>query len=57
MLLELVNRGIAQAIEDGSMAQFVAEANELSLGDTYEGLLDAEGHIPEAETSADDAAA
>ena len=57
VLLELVNRGIAQAIEDGSMAQFVAEANELSLGDTYEGLLDAEGHIPEAETSADDAAA
>ena len=56
VLLELVNRGIAQCIEDGSMAKFVAEANELSLGDTYEGLLDAEGHIPEAGTDADSAA-
>ena len=56
VLLELVNRGIAQCIEDGSMAKFVAEANELSLGDTYEGLLDDEGHIPEAGTDADSAA-
>ena len=52
VLLELVNRGIAQAISDGSMAQFVAEANELSLGEIYEGTLDAEGHIPDAGTAA-----
>ena len=57
VLLELLNRGIAAAIEDGSMAQFVTEANELSLGDKYEGLLDAEGHIPDAGTDADSAAA
>lgn len=57
VLLELINRGIAQAIEDGSMAKFVAEANEISLGDTYEGLLDAEGHIPTAEPAASDAPA
>ena len=52
VLLELVNRGIAAAIEDGSMDRFVAEANELSLGDMYEGLLDSEGQIPEAGTEA-----
>ena len=52
VLLELVNRGIAQAISDGSMAQFVAEANELSLGEIYLGTLDAEGHIPDAGTAA-----
>ena len=57
VLLELVNRGIAAAIEDGSMARFVTEANELSLGDKYEGLLDSEGKIPSAGTSAGDAAA
>ena len=55
VLLELVNRGIAAAIEDGSMARFVTEANELSLGDKYEGLLDSEGNIPSAGTAADDA--
>ena len=48
VLLELINRGIAQAIEDGSMDQFVAEANELSTGETYEGLLDEHGSVPEA---------
>ena len=57
VLLELLNRGIAAAIEDGSMARFVTEANELSLGDKYEGLLDSEGNIPSAGTAAGDAAA
>ena len=55
VLLELVNRGIAQCIESGEMDRFVAEANELSLGDMYEGLLDASGHVPDAGTSAEDA--
>ena len=39
------------------MARFVTEANELSLGDKYEGLLDSEGNIPSAGTAAGDAAA
>ena len=38
---------IAAALEDGSMDQFVAEANELASGETYEGLLDAEGNVAE----------
>ena len=54
VLLELVNRGIAAAIEDGSMDKFVAEANELSTGETYEGLLDEHGSIPDAGTAAGD---
>ena len=28
------------------MSKFVAEANELASGATYEGLLDAEGNAP-----------
>lgn len=45
-LLKAVNEAIAKALEDGSMAQFVADANELASGATYEGLLDAEGNAP-----------
>ena len=45
-LLAAVNRAIQAALEDGSMSQFVAEANELSTGDKYEGLLD-NGFVPE----------
>lgn len=44
-LLAAVNEAIAAAIEDGSMDAFVAEANELASGQTYEGLLDAEGNV------------
>ena len=45
-LLAAVNLAIEAAIEDGSMAQFVADANELSTGDKYEGLLTDEGEVP-----------
>lgn len=45
-LLNAVNEAIAKALEDGSMAQFVAEANELASGATYEGLLDEDGNAP-----------
>ena len=38
-LLAAVNLAIASALEDGSMSQFVAEANELATGNVYEGLL------------------
>ena len=44
-LLNAVNEAIAAALEDGSMDQFVAEANELAAGQTYEGLLDDAGNI------------
>ena len=46
-LLAAVNEAIAAAIEDGSMDQFVAEANELASGQTYEGLLNEEGNVQE----------
>ena len=39
-LLAGVNAAIAQALADGSMSQFVAEANELATGNILEGLLD-----------------
>ena len=38
-LLAAVNLAIASALEDGSMDQFVAEANDLATGNVYEGLL------------------
>ena len=44
-LLNAVNEAIAAALEDGSMDQFVAEANELASGQTYEGLLDENGNV------------
>ena len=46
-LLAAVNEAIAAAIEDGSMDQFVAEANELAAGEKYEGLLNEEGQVEE----------
>lgn len=39
-LLAGVNEAIAAAIADGSMSQFVADANELAGGSVYEGLLE-----------------
>ena len=47
-LLEGVNRAIAAVLEDGTMDQFVTEANELASGTTYEGLLDENGQAVEA---------
>ena len=44
-LLAAVNEAIAQALEDGSMEQFIAEANEQASGQTYEGLLDENGNV------------
>ena len=38
-LLQAVNAAIQQALEDGSMDAFVAEANEPAAGENYEGLL------------------
>ena len=39
-LLAAVNEAVAACLEDGSMDKFVAEANELSTGEVYEGLLE-----------------
>jgi len=39
-LLKGVNEAIAAALADGSMDKFVAEANDLSSGEIYEGLLE-----------------
>lgn len=46
-LLAAVNLAIQNALDDGSMAKFVAEANELASGDKFEGLLDENGNITE----------
>ena len=44
-LLAAINLAIKSAVEDGSMAKFVAEANELAAGEKFEGLLDENGQI------------
>lgn len=51
-LLAKVNEAIAAAKEDGSLQQFIADANEQASGDKYEGLLDENGAAPAAEASA-----
>ena len=42
-LLAAVNEAIAAAKADGSLENFIAEAQELAAGETYEGLLDENG--------------
>ena len=46
-LLAAVNLAVEAALADGSMSQFVADANELSTGEKYEGLLE-DGAVPQA---------
>ena len=48
-LLAGVNEAIAAALADGTMDRFVAEANELASGETYEGLLGEDGQVQDAE--------
>ncbi len=45
-LLAAVNLAIKSATEDGSLAQFIADANELSTSNVYEGLLDDNNSVP-----------
>ena len=52
-LLKAVNEAIKSAKEDGSLDKFVADATELAAGQTYEGTLDENGAVPEADDSAD----
>ena len=44
-----VDLAIQAALDDGSMAQYIAEANELATGEKYEGVLDEDGNVPAAE--------
>ena len=46
-LLKGVNEAIAAALSDGSMNQFIADANELATGEKYEGLLEKNGEVPQ----------
>lgn len=46
-LLAAVNLAVAAALEDGSMSQFVADANAAASGNTFEGLLTEAGEVPE----------
>lgn len=46
VLLAAVNLAVKAALEDGSMSQFVADANAAASGNTFEGLLTEEGEVP-----------
>jgi transcriptional accessory protein Tex/SPT6 len=48
-LLKYVNEALNKCVADGDFAQFVATALEQAAGDNYQGLLDEEGNIPDAE--------
>ena len=50
-LLAAVNEAIAAAKADGSLEEYIAEANALASGEKYEGLLDENGDVS-AETEA-----
>lgn len=45
-LLKYVNEAIHAAIDSGEFAKFVAEADDLASGSTYEGVLDENGNVP-----------
>lgn len=45
VLLKAINLIIAEALEDGSIDGFVADANKLAEGNIYEGLLDDQGNV------------
>lgn len=47
-LLKYVNEAIKKCVEDGTFNQYLVKANALAAGEKYEGMLDAEGNVPEA---------
>lgn len=49
-LLAAVNEAIAAAKADGSLEEYIAEANALASGEKYEGLLDENGEVAADET-------
>jgi len=44
-LMKGVNEAIAKVMSDGTMEQFIADANEQASGEKYEGLLGADGQV------------
>ena len=48
-LLKYVNEALNKCVADGDFAQFVATALEQAAGDNYQGMLDEDGKVPEAE--------
>ena len=48
-LLKYVNEALNKCVADGDFAQYVATALEQAAGDNYQGLLDEEGNVPDAE--------
>ncbi len=48
-LLKYVNEALNKCVADGDFAQFVATALEQAAGDNYQGMLDEEGKVPDAE--------
>ena len=48
-LLKYVNEALNKCVDDGDFAQFVATALEQAAGDNYQGMLDEEGKVPDAE--------
>ena len=51
-LLAAVNEAIAAAKADGSLEEYIAEANALASGEKYEGLLNENGEVAANETEA-----
>ena len=51
-LLAAVNEAIAAAKADGSLEEYIAEANALASGEKYEGLLDENGEVAADKTEA-----
>lgn len=45
-LLKYVNEALHKCVDDGTFNKYLETANALAAGETYEGMLDAEGNIP-----------
>ncbi len=48
-LLTYVNEALHKCVDEGTFNQYLEKANTLAAGEKYEGMLDSEGNIPEAE--------
>ena len=48
-LLKYVNEALNKCVADGEFAQYVATALEQAAGDNYQGMLDEDGNVPDAE--------
>ena len=48
-LLTYVNEALHKCVDEGTFNQYLEKANTLAAGETYEGMLDSEGNIPEEE--------